>query len=160
MKSKKIIPAFFALALCSLILKSLFDHSVPAYTFPHWEHGAPGYELALKKAEAKESPLIVYFHASSCSWCKKLENNYLATEKGEEFLRNILKVEINTDKGEAERILFNKYRLRGTPSFLVFIPKLKSPPVLISPFLSAGNLTVDEFLHEIKNEIDLAYKRG
>jgi len=160
MKTTKLVPAFFAFAVCALILKSFFDHSEPGYTFPDWEHGASGYELALKEAEAKEAPLIVYFHTSWCSWCKKLDKNYLATDRGEEFLRNIPKVEINTDKGQAEKNLFNKFGLSGTPSFLVFIPKLNTPPMLISPFLSSGNLTVEEFLAEIERGITLAYKKG
>lgn len=160
MKSRKVIPAIFVIAVCALILKSFFDHSVPAYTFPGWEHGAPGYELALKEAEAKGEALIVYFHTSWCTWCRKLDNNYLATNKGEAFFKNLPKVEINPDKGDVEKMLFNKFGLSGVPSFIVFIPKLKSPPRQISPFSSAGNLTVDEFLAQIKNAIASAYKKG
>ena len=160
MKASKYIPALFAVAVLLLILKSFFTQYVPNYDFPDWEHGASGYQLALKEAKAAEEPLIIYFHTGWCGWCEKLDKNYLATSEAEEFLRNIPKVEINPDKGEAEKDLFKKFGLTGYPSFLVFSPKLGSDPVMISPFTGVRNLTVEEFLDKIRKEIALGYKKG
>ena len=146
MKATKYIPAIFVVAVLLLILKSFFDQHVPNYEFLDWEHGASGYHLALKEAKDAEKPLILYFHTGWCGWCEKLDKNYLATHEAEEFLRNILKVEINPDKGEAEKTLFKKFGLSGYPSFLVLKPKLRSDPVMVSPFLRGRTLTVEEFL--------------
>ena len=132
MKTKKYVPAIFIIALLLLILKSFFNQYVPNYDFQGWEHGASGYTLALEEANAADKPLILYFHTSWCGWCKKLDNNYLATVEAGEFLRNIPKVEINPDKGKAEKALFSQFGLTAYPSFLV-IPKRSSKPVKVSP---------------------------
>lgn len=154
-KGTKYVPAFFAVAVSLLILKSFFDHSEPGYTFPDWEHGASGYHVALKEAKAKEMPLIVYFHTNWCGLCKKLDKNYLATEKVEMFLKNIPKVEINPDKGEAEKNIFKSFGLAGYPSFLVFNPKLRSVPVMISPFMNTREVTVEEFIFKVEQGMAL-----
>jgi len=160
MKANKFVPPIFAVVLLLLMLKSFFNQYVPNYAFQDWEHGASGYHLALKEAKAGGKPLIIYFHTSWCGWCKKLDNYYLATDEAGEFLENIPKVEINPDKGEAEKALFQKFRLTGYPSFLVLIPKLKGNPVQISPFLNTGNLTIEEFLDKLRKVIASEYKKG
>lgn len=151
MKPTKFIPAIIAFTFFFLLVgKSFFDNFEPAYTFPHWEHGASGYQLALKEAKASNKPLIVYFHTSWCGWCKKLDRNYLATFKAEEFLRTIPKVEINPDKGEAEKVLFKEFGLTGYPAFLLLNPKDLQSPIHLSPFVNGRDLSVDEFLDEIR----------
>ena len=57
--------------------------------------------------------------------------------------------------------LFKKFGLSGYPSFLVLKPKLRSDPVMVSPFLKGRALTVKEFLDKIRKGIALGYnKRG
>lgn len=160
MKATKYIPAIFAVALFLLIVKSFFDQYVPNYDFPDWQHGASGYELALKEAEATGEPLILYFHTSWCGWCEKLDKNYLATNEIESFLRNIPKVEINPDKGRPEKGIFKKFGLTGYPSFLVLIPKLSGDPMMLSPFSKGRELSIEEFLHEIRKRIASEYNNG
>ena len=150
MKPTKYIPAIFAVAVLLLIFKSFFDQYVPNYDFKNWQHGAAGYRLALKEAKEKDSPLIIYFHTSWCGWCEKLDRNYLANGEMEKFLSSIPKVEINPDKGKEENDIFNEFGLTGFPSFLVLTPKSNRGPVLLSPFLSSGALTVEEFIHKIR----------
>ena len=150
MKATKLIPALFAVAVVLFVLKSFLDHSVPKYTFPDWEHGASGYRVALKEAMEGGRPLILYFHTSWCGWCEKLDRNYLSTEEMVRFLRDIPKVEINPDKGEAEKAIFNKFGLTGYPSFLVLNFNLSPDPVQLSPFLNTGTLSVKEFLDKIR----------
>lgn len=149
MKATKLVPAVFVIALLLLIFKSFSNQYVPNYEFPDWKHGASGYHLALKEANAADKPLIVYFHTSWCGWCKKLDQNYLAAAEAEQFLRNIPKVEINPDKGKAEKALFKEFGLTGYPSFLVLHPKLRSKAVKISPFSGGRELSVKEFLDKI-----------
>ena len=153
MKATKYIPVIFAVALFLFIVKSFSDQYVPSYDFPGWQHGASGYELALKEAKATDKPLILYFHTSWCGWCAKLDKNYLATDEAEEFLRTIPRAEINPDKGNAEKALFNEFGLTGFPSFLVLTPKLNKGPVMLSPFLSTGALTVEELIDQIRKAI-------
>ena len=69
-------------------------------------------------------------------------------------------MEINPDKGKAEKALFKKFGLTGYPSFLVLIPKLSSDPVMVSPFLKGRALTVEEFLDKIREGIVLGYNKG
>jgi tetratricopeptide (TPR) repeat protein len=140
-----------------LAMGIFFGNTVFAYEFPGWRHGAYGYDRASMEAKEQEVPLIVYFNTDWCKWCEKLNNEYLASYEIEEFLSGILKVEVNPEKGSAEKALSKKYGVNGFPSFLVSIPAFGTKAEKITPFLQRGNMTTDEFLEAIKEKITRQY---
>lgn len=141
-----------------LFLGLFIPNSLLAYDFPGWYHGASGYNDAIKRAISEGKPLIVYFHAEWCIWSKKMNSDYLAHYKIEQFLNNIPKAEINPDKGSAEKALSKKYGVTGFPSFFVFIPALdRNPGGRIHPFKANKIWTISEFLHAIKIKLANQY---
>jgi thiol-disulfide isomerase/thioredoxin len=129
-----------------------------SYDFPDWEHGASGHSNALSWAEDEGLPLIVYFHTDWCGWCKKLDAEYLATAQMQEFLEGIPKVEINPDKGAAEKALAErKYRVTGYPYLVVYLPAYESEPYRLHPFRRNGHLSVDQFIRNIEERIAYEY---
>lgn len=124
-----------------------------AYDFFYWDRGATGHESALYGAELSEKPLILYFHIPGNVWCEKLNNTYLATEKIENFLLEMYKVEIDPDSGEEEKALSSKYGVTRYPAFLVTIPAFKTGPERVHPFAKEDDMSVDEFLLAFKGRI-------
>jgi thiol-disulfide isomerase/thioredoxin len=130
----------------------------PTYDFPDWEHGASGHSNALSWAEDEGLPLIVYFHTDWCGWCKKMDAEYLSTAQMKGFLDGIPKVEINPDKGPAEKALAEKkYGVTGYPYFVVYLPGYESKPYRLHPFRRNGHLSVDQFIQSIEERIAYEY---
>lgn len=129
-----------------------------SYDFPDWEHGAAGHSNALSWAEEEGLPLIVYFHTDWCGWCRKMDAEYLATVEMKTFLDGIPKVEINPDRGAAEKTLAEKkYGVTGYPYFLVYLPAFDSEPYRLHPFRRNGHLSVDQFIQTIEETIQYEY---
>ena len=129
-----------------------------AYDFSDWYHGASGYEDALDEVIGEEKPLILYFHSESCKWCKKLDNEYLASYEVDQFISNIPKVEISSAEEAPEKVLYDKYGVSGVPSFFVLIPSMDSKPAKsIFPFKKGNHMTPDEFISAIKKRITNKY---
>ncbi len=140
-----------------LFIVLFIPNRILAYDFSDWSHGASGYNDAIQEAINKDKPLILYFNTDWCKWCKKMNSDYLASYAVKQFLSDIPKVEINPDKGAAEKALTNKYRVTGYPSFLVFIPSISSKTERIYPFRKGTDWTIDEFLHAIRERIAYQY---
>jgi tetratricopeptide (TPR) repeat protein len=150
-------PAFFIrvyyIATFVILTCLAFTGRAAAYDFFYWDRGATGHESALYGAELSEKPLILYFHIPGDMWCEKLNNTYLATEKIENFLMEMYKVEINPDSGEEEKALSSQYGITRYPAFLVTIPAFKSKPERVHPFTKKKDMSVDEFLLAIEGRI-------
>ena len=144
------------------LLQSLVSCNMgPSYDFPGWDHGASGHSNALSWAEEEGLPLIVYFHTDWCGWCKKMDSDYLATDQMREFLEGIPKVEINPDKGAAEKALAEgEYGVTGYPFFVVYVPAYDGKPYRLHPFRRDGHLSVDQFIQAIEERISDEYENS
>ena len=142
-----------------LLLGGLFVcGDILAYDFTDWYHGASGYEDALEEVIDAEKPLILYFHREGCKWCKKLDSEYLASDKMDQFISNIPRVEISSAKEAPEKALYDKYGVTGVPAFFVLMPSIDSKPAKsISPFIKGKHKTTDEFVDAIKRRITYKY---
>lgn len=149
--------ALFIMALGLFINPAVPDRAF-SYSFPYWEKGPAGLELALMYAEEGEKPLIVYFHIDSSAWNERMNDEYLANYEVEEFLQDIPKAEINPDEGEAEAAIAAKYGADQYPAFLVYIPSFNTEPRRIHPF-SKSEMTTADFLKVIKENIVYEYNK-
>lgn len=142
-----------------LILICLFAFTgvLTAGDLPNWRSDATGYYLAQKEAISSDKPLIVYFKADWCGYCKKLDANYLSTFQFNNFLYNIPKVVINPEKGQQEKALAKQYGVTGYPSFFVMVPGLSGGKQNLQPFFKNSCLSVNEYLDKIKNIISGYY---
>lgn len=138
----------------------LLPHSIFAYDFQNWSHGASGYTDAIKKAANERDPLILYFHTEGSSWSKEMNERYLASDDVAAFLSSIPKVEINPDRGADEKALAREYHVKGYPLFLVFVPSVKMEPQSINPFRQGGDWTTGEFIYAIISRLVNQYNHG
>jgi tetratricopeptide (TPR) repeat protein len=130
-----------------------------ADTFRNWGHGVSGHEDALGQAQDAGSPLILYFHTDWCKWSKKFNSEILASWEIENFISDIPKVEINPDKGSAEKALKKKYGIKGYPTVLLCVPAISNKTFRVSTSIKGGNLSAYSFLEEIKDRISRLYNQ-
>lgn len=124
-----------------------------------WLRDAPGYERALELQKESNGPLIVYFYADWCPYCRSLDNQYLPSQPVRDYLRTVVKVRINPEHGRAERALADRYGVTGYPAYFV-IQKASATPRQISPFRrGAPNLTTAEFAVAMQNATSMPARR-
>ncbi len=85
-----------------------------------WLQGADGLFSALKRVKSEDKPLVVYFYADWCGYCRQFERELLGTPKVKAFLGSALAVMINPDKGSQESDLARYYGVDGYPTFFVY----------------------------------------
>ncbi len=128
-------------------------------SFSSWEEGADGYETIMTTAHSLEEPVILYFHADWCPWCKKLERNYFSHDQFKEFLNNILRVKMIPDNSAEEKQLFKQYKGTGYPSIFIYIPAFGSRHTKMYPFRKGEDWTPEKFIHKLRDYIVLAYSK-
>ena len=110
-----------------------------------WLYGAGGYARALELQRELKVPLVVYFYADWCPYCRTLDSQYLPAAPVQEYLRGVVKVRINPEQGSAEREIAERYGVRGYPAFFI-LREASSFPRMVSPFRRDGaNLTPAQF---------------
>ena len=118
--------------------------AVPTLPSDSWLYGAAGYARAVELQQQLNVPLVVYFYADWCPYCRTLDSQYLPSAPVQEYLRGVVKVRINPEQGLAERALAKRYGVSGYPSFLVMRDSA-ARPVNVQPFRKVNNLTPTQF---------------
>lgn len=87
-----------------------------------WLQGAQGLFNAIEKVrqDDNDKPLLVYFYAEWCGYCRQVERDLLSTPQLRAFAEKSYAVMINPDKGERENGIARYYNVRGYPSFFVY----------------------------------------
>ncbi|NRB39529.1 MAG: thioredoxin family protein [Pseudomonadales bacterium] len=97
-----------------------FDESEkPVYSNDYWYEDAAGYRKALRKAEAYQAPLIIYFRTDWCGFCLAVEKELLPKYAAKKAIKPFVKVKINPEHGEAENRIFKQMKGTGYPTFIV-----------------------------------------
>ncbi len=84
-----------------------------------WHEGANGFARGLEEARTDGRALAVYFHTDWCGYCRQLESELLERAKVENYLKYLVKVKINPERGRNERRIAERYGVTGYPSFFV-----------------------------------------
>lgn len=124
-----------------------------------WEHGASGYRQAQAAAELSGDPLVVYFHTDWCPWCRKLNERYLRKYSVRSALANVRKVEVNPERGAAEKALFERYGGGGYPSLYVELPGSGQRPTKLSPFSGGKEQSLTAFTKSFQTAVTYQYNR-
>lgn len=148
---------FIACLLLCLCMSFIFIKQSNAYEFYNWNRWFVGYEMAMLEAKEKGSPLILYFYLNEDEWSEKMNNEYIADDKVDKFLRDIPKAAIDVNYSDQEKELAKGLEVVNCPAFLISIPSLETKYQRIHPFSDKGNMTIDEFIGEIKTFITYHY---
>jgi thiol-disulfide isomerase/thioredoxin len=138
--------ALFALTITLLVAYFPHARSPAAATLPNdrWLYGAAGYARAVELQRQLNVPLVVYFYADWCPYCRTLDSQYLPSAPVQEYLQGVIKVRINPEQGPAELTVAKRYGVSGYPLFLV-IRNSAARPINVRPFRKLGNLTPTQF---------------
>jgi len=77
---------------------------------------AGSYNEALKKSGELGKPVLVFFTADWCSWCKKMKSETLPDAKVQAVMKNYVLVYVDTDKDRAPA---TKFGVSSLPSYAV-----------------------------------------
>jgi thiol-disulfide isomerase/thioredoxin len=139
--------ARFALIITLLVGCLPSTHSSAAPTLPNnegWLYGAAGYDRAVELQQKLNVPLVVYFYADWCPYCRTLDSQYLPSAPVQDYLGRVVKVRINPEQGLAERALAKRFGVAGYPSFFVMRDSA-ARPVNVQPFRKVSNMTPTQF---------------
>lgn len=77
---------------------------------------AETYKEALQKSEELKRPILVFYTADWCGFCKKMKSETLTNPKVIEGMKKYIFVSINTDK---DRSGIGKFGVTGLPSYVI-----------------------------------------
>ncbi len=152
-------PSPLSVASAAPARPSLAALSSAAPTQPNerWLNGSAGYARAVELQQELNVPLVVYFYADWCPYCRTLDSQYLSAAPVQDYLRGVVKVRINPEHGPAERALAKHYAVSGYPSFFV-MRNSAARPVNVSPFRRVSNLTPTQFADACRAIVPVSVK--
>ncbi len=109
----------------AMIYRSIEAQHQLKVSFVGWYEGMAGYEKALVDQKKLHKPMLVYFYAPWCPYCKRFDSRILADKKMKAFVQGYPHVKIYPDDKEAELQLMKHYGAEGYPSFYVLMPNHK-----------------------------------
>ena len=104
-----------------------------------WYEGPDGYKQAYAQHQKTGDPLLLYFYAPWCGYCRKLDQTLLVNAQVKSFLRSYIKVRVYSEATEAGRQLANKLGVRGFPDMHVW-------------YKNACNGEVSPFRYDARND--------
>ena len=116
----------------------------PSDPFANWLSGADGFTQAMTEHNNTDRPLAVYFYTDWCPYCKRLNTDILASDEAQAYLKNVIAVRINPERGSREKALANTYGVSGYPSFFIMAPG-SDKPQRVHPFHQGIEMTPTEF---------------
>lgn len=115
---------------------------------PGWYLGAEGLQKAQAERATRPVPLVLYFHADWCGYCKRFESEFLSHERARRYLGNMARVELNPERSEAERDIARSYGVTGYPTFLV-LPAESTTATRVHPFKAGTAAPISTFVAEL-----------
>ena len=101
------------------------------------------WEKVLAQAEETNQPILLYFHASWCQPCRRMERKVLSKKRvGKFYNKHFVSFSVDVDKKTGKR-LAEKYGYRAVPAFLFLNPNAEVMDATIGyqkrkPFIQAG----------------------
>lgn len=77
---------------------------------------ASSYRDAIKKSGEEGMPVLVFFEADWCSWCKKMKSETLTDRNVRQSMKNYILVFVNTDRNKS---IARKFGVRSLPSYTI-----------------------------------------
>lgn len=144
-----------------LALLLLFSSVCPASpaSWSDWQHDLWGQATAQANGKRHNRPVLLYFHVDWCGWCRRLDSQYLRSPHMASTLAMFEKAELNPEKNDANRRLFDKFGGTGYPSLYLFLPGSDTAPVKVTPFRQNRQFTVQEFAEHLRAAAARQYNR-
>jgi thiol:disulfide interchange protein len=145
-------------ATLAITLLALTAVPSPAFEFEtvDWFENAAGFERAVEEAQRYRKPMLVYFRADWCGYCKQFERELLSNQTVIDHVDDVIKVTINPEDGAAENRIAASYRVQGYPAIFVHPPVLEQPRQIRRTVMRDGRVglqTPDEFVETLTRAV-------
>ncbi len=129
------------------------DRIQSEYISNDWYSGARGYQQALVESERTGAPVLVYFYADWCRFCKKLDREYFDQAEFSTHLLPVIKVRVNPERSQANRELAVQYQVPGYPLLFAKYLQVSAPQYIRTEYTEQGfNVTVGQSAVLMKGE--------
>ena len=108
-----------AIALILILAASAVVWAQRRPDFEGWHSQAAGMNQAIGIQRNEGRPMLVYFYADWCGFCRQFETELLTDDGVNDALKDLITVRINPENGPAERRLANMYGVSGYPALFV-----------------------------------------
>lgn len=88
-----------------------------------WLTGVDGLKAGTEAQKSSQKPMLVYFYATWCGYCRRLDANILATAEARETLEDVIKVRINAEESRETMKLAGELGVRGYPTLMLVSPE-------------------------------------
>lgn len=88
-----------------------------------WLSGVAGLREATQQQKTTSKPMLVYFYATWCGYCRRLDANVLAQDAAREALEDVIKVRINAEESRETQQLAGELGVRGYPTLMLVSPE-------------------------------------
>ncbi len=144
----------------SVLLLCCCSTVVVANALRDWPQGAKNHDSAISYAIKDEKPVLIYFYADWCSYCKRLNRDYIDSPEFQALAGGFYRIQVNPEDSVAnERLFKRKYRGTGYPSVFVFIPAFSQQPRKFHPFRKTKNLSQAEFAADLAAYVAEGYNK-
>ena len=119
--------------------------------FSGWYEDYAGYEQALTVQQQTGQPIMVYFYADWCPYCKRFKQNVLSDSKMQAFVQAHPHVRVAPDNGQREKDLMSDFEADGYPSYFVVLPDGRR--FKVETYTEGDNprpKTADEFIDSVR----------
>ncbi|MEW5807168.1 MAG: thioredoxin fold domain-containing protein [Acidobacteriota bacterium] len=100
-----------------LIILILFSQT--AATFSDIEFIRDDLGFTLGKARKENKDIMIFFYTDWCAWCKAMDRHIFADKKVAEFLKNLVTIRINAEKGDGPTFV-RRFKVDSYPT-VVFL---------------------------------------
>jgi thiol:disulfide interchange protein len=97
------------------------------YNSQIWLIGANGLDRALALSNEFHAPIMIYYQADWCGYCRRLEKELLSNLGAKDILAGVIKVLLSPEFGGRDKQLFKQMGGNGYPS-IYFMKNGNSPP--------------------------------
>ena len=118
-----------------------------------WFEDAEGFGRAKKEQEYAGVPMIIYFRADWCPYCRRMDQDIINSPSVSQFLDNVVKVRITPESSPDNAELGRSMGVKGYPSVFV-VPHPGSTPEKIHSLSRKENdpmeLSAEKFINAAK----------
>lgn len=87
-----------------------------------WLSGVDGLREGTAQQKSSSKPMLVYFYATWCGYCRRLDANVLAKDDARDALEDVIKVRINAEESRETQRLAGELGVRGYPTLMLVSP--------------------------------------
>lgn len=124
-----------------------------------WASGAGAFRAAVERQRTDGCPLVVYFGAAWCPFCKQFEAAVMPDARVASGLATALKVRIDAEGDDGEQALAKRYGIRGYPTVLLMVAPDASPRRLRVGVARGSTPAPGELVEDYREAVRYAWER-